>query len=96
MRRFFVAPLSPPNGEAAATVAEPESSRGTLRPYDQRVLPGSVDHLWGTAPRGAIGEFVTHYHFERNHQGLGNRVIFGGEKLHSCGAFAADSGRAAG
>jgi hypothetical protein len=25
--------------------------------------------------RNAIREFVTHYHFERNHQGLDNRVI---------------------
>jgi transposase InsO family protein len=25
--------------------------------------------------RQAISEFVTHYHFERNHQGLGNRLI---------------------
>jgi transposase InsO family protein len=26
--------------------------------------------------RQAIGEFVTHYHHERNHQGLGNVLIF--------------------
>jgi transposase InsO family protein len=26
--------------------------------------------------RRAIGEFVTHYHHERNHQGLGNVLIF--------------------
>jgi putative transposase len=25
--------------------------------------------------RDAIREFVTHYHFERNHQGLNNRLI---------------------
>jgi putative transposase len=25
--------------------------------------------------RTAIREFVAHYHFERNHQGLGNRLI---------------------
>jgi putative transposase len=25
--------------------------------------------------RHAIGEFMTHYHVERNHQGLGNRLI---------------------
>jgi hypothetical protein len=25
--------------------------------------------------RNAIGEFVAHYHMERNHQGLGNRLI---------------------
>jgi hypothetical protein len=26
--------------------------------------------------RRAIGEFVTHYHHERNHQGLGNVLLF--------------------
>jgi hypothetical protein len=26
--------------------------------------------------RRAIGEFVTHYHHERNHQGVGNVLIF--------------------
>jgi len=26
--------------------------------------------------RRAIAEFVTHYHYERNHQGLGNVLIF--------------------
>jgi hypothetical protein len=25
--------------------------------------------------RRAVGEFVEHYHRERNHQGLGNRLI---------------------
>jgi len=25
--------------------------------------------------RKAVAEFVTHYHFERNHQGLGNQLI---------------------
>jgi transposase InsO family protein len=27
------------------------------------------------ALRRAVNEFMTHYHFERNHQGLGNRLI---------------------
>jgi hypothetical protein len=27
------------------------------------------------ALRRAVHEFVAHYHFERNHQGLGNRLI---------------------
>lgn len=26
--------------------------------------------------RGAIHEFVEHYHHERNHQGLSNRLLF--------------------
>ena len=36
---------------------------------DQMILFGE-DSL-----RNAIREFVAHYHFERNHQGLNNRVI---------------------
>ena len=28
-----------------------------------------------TSLRKAIAEFVAHYHLERNHQGLGNRLI---------------------
>ena len=29
------------------------------------------------ALRNSIREFVAHYHLERNHQGLGNRLISG-------------------
>jgi putative transposase len=37
--------------------------------------------------RGAIQEFVVHYHHERNHQGLGNRLIMREEPCaHSTGA----------
>jgi putative transposase len=28
-----------------------------------------------TSLRRAVGEFITHYHIERNHQGLDNRLI---------------------
>ncbi len=31
--------------------------------------------------RNAINEFLTHYHHERNHQGLGKRLIDPGEKV---------------
>jgi hypothetical protein len=30
--------------------------------------------------RDAVREFVTHYHFERNHQGLDNHLIVESEK----------------
>jgi hypothetical protein len=29
--------------------------------------------------RKGIQEFIAHYHFERNHQGLGNRLIIADE-----------------
>ena len=35
-----------------------------------RIIPLGPRHL-----RRAIAEFVAHYHLERNHQGLGNRLI---------------------
>ncbi|HYR86964.1 MAG TPA: integrase core domain-containing protein [Terriglobia bacterium] len=33
------------------------------------------------ALRNTIREFVAHYHFERNHQGLGNRLLMGSETI---------------
>src|SRR5262245_38678193 len=38
-------------------------------------MPEANDLLWEDALRNAIREFVTHYHLERNHQGLDNRLI---------------------
>jgi transposase InsO family protein len=38
------------------------------------------------ALRQTILEFVTHYHFERNHQGLGNRLVLG-PIVHPSGAI---------
>ena len=38
------------------------------------------------ALRQTIREFVTHYHFERNHQGLGNRLVLG-PIVHPSGAI---------
>ena len=35
-----------------------------------RVIPLGERHL-----RGVVGEYVKHYHLERNHQGLGNELI---------------------
>jgi putative transposase len=36
--------------------------------------------------RTAIREFVTHYHFERNHQGLGNKLVLASAHVNStCG-----------
>jgi hypothetical protein len=37
--------------------------------------------------RGAIQEFVTHYHQERNHQGLGNRLIASNLDLQATGSI---------
>ncbi len=38
--------------------------------FDRVVLVGE------RSLRGAIDEFVEHYHHERNHQGLSNRLLF--------------------
>jgi hypothetical protein len=37
--------------------------------------------------RRALAEFVTHYHRERNHQGLGNDLIEGVGSAHPVGAI---------
>src|SRR5438445_7964317 len=37
-----------------------------------------------SALRWAVGEFVSHYHQEQNHQGLGNRLIEAGEEVGRC------------
>ena len=39
----------------------------------ERLILFGVDHL-----RQALQEFVAHYHIERPHQGLGNRVLTAG------------------
>jgi transposase InsO family protein len=37
------------------------------------------------ALRNAVREFVAHYHFERNHQGLGNRLIIAPTTVQTVG-----------
>jgi len=43
--------------------------------HDQGVVPGPTDILRRGSLRKPIREFLAHYHLERNHQGLGNRLI---------------------
>ena len=31
--------------------------------------------------RKAVGEFLTHYHAERNHQGMENRILVAGDEV---------------
>jgi transposase InsO family protein len=45
-----------------------------------RLIPVGERHL-----RGALAEFLVHYHRERNHQGLGNDLIDGDGGLHPGG-----------
>jgi len=57
------------------TRAERERVRGAFRAVHQRRMPASAD----SDRRGALparrGGDVEHYHAERNHQGIGNRLI---------------------
>jgi len=55
-----------------------------LNAYAERfVLSIKAECLWKIIPLGerhlrrAVAEFVAHYHVERNHQGLDNRLIIG-------------------
>lgn len=48
----------------------------------QQVLDILDQCCWTCASlRNAINEFLAHYHHERNHQGLGNRLIDPGEEV---------------
>ena len=46
-------------------------------------MPGSADLFGEGRLIGAVDEFVAHYHRERNHQGLGNRLITLGSRQFS-------------
>src|SRR5216683_521595 len=55
--------------KATAAIAESECARRKIRANHQRVLFGEK------SLRTAIHNFIAHYHTERNHQGLANRLI---------------------
>jgi hypothetical protein len=62
-------------GAAAAEEPEPERLRGEVCGVDpprmlNRVIPIGERHL-----RELVSEYVAHYHLERPHQGLGNRLV---------------------
>ena len=59
-------------------------SRGNGRTIKEecldRIIPFGECHL-----RRTIAEYVAHYHHERNHQGLGNTLIDGVDRLRTAG-----------
>jgi hypothetical protein len=55
--------------------------RRTLRPHDQEVLSGTDDSVRRGGAADSVREFVAHYHSERNHQGIGNRLVLPGPDL---------------
>ena len=60
--------------QATAAVTEPKRLRREIREEHQRILSGADDPV----RRGIVAgrhSFVAHYHNERNHQGLANRLI---------------------
>jgi putative transposase len=59
---------------------------GALRALDQGRVPGPDDLLGQRSLRQAIWDFLKHYHFERNYQGLGNRLIQPGRTALPAGA----------
>ena len=59
----------------ATAIAQSECLCGELRALDQGKI---LDRMIFVAQRSlcrAISEFVIHYHFERSHQGIDNRLI---------------------
>ena len=60
--------------QATAAVTEPKRLGREIREEHQRILSGADDPV----RRGIVTgrhSFVAHYHSERNHQGLANRLI---------------------
>jgi hypothetical protein len=62
-----------------------ECLRRAIRAIDQRecldrIIPIGEGHF-----RRAVAEFVEHYHLERNHQGLDNRLIVGSPTIDAIG-----------
>ena len=77
----------------------------SIRDFDPGMLTSNLTSEPGTRPRvlvlanvprlltqqqEAIGQFLGHYHRERNHQGLGNRLIDAGAEV-GCRAGAVHS-----
>ena len=66
--RVVLTPERAPNANAYAERFVPSIKEECL----DRVIPLGERHF-----RRAITEFIEHYHLERNHQGLDNRLITG-------------------
>ena len=62
-----------------------ESVRRAIRAVDRRRVSRSRDSAGERHFRRTITELVEHYHLERNHQGLDNRVITGTPTAHAAG-----------
>jgi hypothetical protein len=56
----------------AAGFAQFEFVRGKIRQIHKGRVPESDNLLW---KRRAITQYLSHYHRERNNQGLGNRLL---------------------
>jgi hypothetical protein len=59
---------------------------GAVCQIHQRVVLEPPDNVGDQSLRRAIREFVTHYHQERNHQGLSNRLIVPNSNLQTAGS----------
>jgi len=65
---------------ARSRLWQSKALRGGMPWGDQRIVRTVV--LFGeTSLRNAVCEFLSHYHGERNHQGLGNRIIAPGREV---------------
>ena len=63
-------------------LAECECAGREIRTKHQGLLFGTYDLFGESSLRKGICDLVTHYHCERNHYGLGNRLIVPDE-LHA-------------
>jgi len=68
-----------PRGPAFAVFGMDRFVRSIREDSLSRVIPLGERHL-----RWVVGEYVEHYHLERNHQGLGNELIEPPGAVGSC------------
>jgi putative transposase len=71
-----VTPIRAPNANACAE----RFVRSIKTECLDRLIPIGERHF-----RRAVGEFVEHYHRERNHQGLGNALVAGHPMIDAAG-----------
>jgi hypothetical protein len=68
-----------------------ERVRRTLRALDQKFVSQASDSIGERHLRRMLANFIEHYHYERNHQGLGNELIDPGVQRRASDPPASDS-----
>jgi putative transposase len=87
LRGFFFREGHPGDPAAAALPESERVAERCVRSIKAECLSRMI--FFGKASRHALAQYMTHYHRERNHQGVGNQL------LQNSGTLAEQSGAAA-